>query len=60
MTKMGSIGTGLRRTGSLTAVALVVFVAHRLSPSVANLLALWIMLSVPLGIAVGHCALDER
>lgn len=55
-----SIRTGLLCACGLTAMALAGFAVHRLLPEVAYLLVLWVMLSVPLGIAVGHCALKER
>ncbi len=50
------------RTGLLYGVGLAIVggVAFGLLPDVANFLALWFVLSVPLGIAVGHCALNER
>ncbi|MEI7710419.1 MAG: hypothetical protein WCI94_03240 [Rhodospirillales bacterium] len=60
MSKNGSIRTRLIYTGWVLAVALVGIAAYRWAPHAANLLALWIILSVPLGIAVGHCALNER
>jgi hypothetical protein len=60
MSKKRGVRTGLLCAGASVAIGLAGIAAQRLSPSVVNLLVLWIMLSVPLGIAVGHCALDER
>ncbi len=60
MSKNRSIRTRLIYTGWALAVAAVGIAAYRLAPQAANLLALWIIMSVPLGIAVGHCALTER
>ena len=45
---------------ALVTVALAAYAVQRLPADIAGPLLLWVLASVPLGIAIGHCALEEQ
>ena len=47
------------RTGSLLTIAVAALTVLCLRRDAATLLVVWTLLSVPVGILVGHCALSE-
>lgn len=55
---------GRRIAGSVVGVVLALGASatllHFLAPGLALFLVGWILLSIPVGIAVGHCALGEE
>lgn len=51
--------TGLMVIGLSLAVIIASMLMHLLPLKVAVLLIAWSLLSVPVGIAIGHCALSE-
>ncbi len=53
-------GAGLLCAGLLLMIAFAVCMMKFLQAEVAIILTLWVVLSVPLGIIVGHCALREE
>ena len=60
MAILGGRRTGPLCIGSVLSIMLVAFTLSQMPSFLVTLLVLWLLLSVPLGIAVGHCALEER
>ncbi len=52
--------TSLLWAAALLAVALAAYAVQRLPTDIRGPLLLWVLASVPLGIAIGHCALEEQ
>ncbi len=46
--------------GASLLIISVAIAAHFLPAEIGRLVVAWVVLSVPLGIAVGHCALSEK
>ncbi len=53
-------GAGLLCAGLLLMIVFAACVIRLLQAEVAIVLTLWVAMSVPLGIIVGHCALREE
>lgn len=60
MAILGGRRTGQLCIGSVLSIMLAAFTLSQMPSFLVTLLVLWLLLSVPLGIAVGHCALEER
>lgn len=60
MAKSGVYRAARLCTGFLTIMAVTGFSLQHLPSPIGRMLILWVVMSVPLGIAVGHCALRER
>jgi len=52
--------TSLLWAAALLAVALAAYAVQSLPVDISGPLLLWVLASVPLSIAIGHCALDDQ
>ena len=59
MLSMGDLRTGLFCTGLLLMIVAAACTIQVLPAQLAHVLIFWAVLSLPLGIAVGHCTLND-